>query len=198
MNARFIHTNDRSRCFFSTFCTLNCTFPRLQRLSIKKRICTRPRIQSTHQSFQFNSTFWKIHQTHFLADHSCIRCRALFRLFCINSSSICNWRKRSDQKSGTFLCQFVKKASTCLILSKWYDCLRDHISRIQSNPHLHDRYTGFFFSVDHGLLDRCRTSVFRQKRCMNIQTSILWHIQDRLWNDLSKSGYDDHIRFQFF
>ena len=198
MNSFFIHTDNCSRCLFSTISTFDGTFPHLQCFAVQECISTWPWIQSAHQPLQLCGTLCKIHQSHFFTDHCRIRRRAFFRLLRINCGSIHDRRNCTNQKFSAFLCKFVKQTSACFIFCQRNDCLRNHISRIQSDSHFHDRHSGFLFSIDHSLLDWCGSSVFRKKRRMDIQASVFRHIQDRLRNDLTKCCNYDHVRSKFF
>ena len=95
------------------------------------------------------------------------------------------------------LCQLVKQTSACLIFAQTNLTLCDHVTGIDSHIHTHGGDTGNLISVDDRPLNWRCPPILRKQGRMNIQASVLWHVQDTLGQNLSKSRHNHNIRLIF-
>ena len=69
-----------------------------------------------------------------------------------------------------------------------------HISGIKSLCHVHGGDSGLLLAVNDRPLDRRRTAVLREQRCMDIDTSVLRNIEYALRKYLAICCHNYHIR----
>src|SRR4051812_15163892 len=68
--------------------------------------------------------------------------------------------------------------------------LRQNRTRIEARIHFHDRYAGLAIAFEKRALDGRRAAPARQERCMDIQSSMRWNVEDRWRQEHAVS--DDH------
>ncbi len=90
--------------------------------------------------------------------------------------------------------QLVMKGVSRLVGCDLHLALKQHIPGVQPLVHLHNRNARYFFSVDDGPLDRPRSPVFGQKRCVDIHTAVLWHGKNLFRENLPESRHHKDIR----
>ena len=69
--------------------------------------------------------------------------------------------------------------------------LIQHITRIETNIHLHDGYTRLGIASPQRTLNRGRTAPARKQRAVNVNAAQAWNIKYGFWQK-EAIGHDDH------